>query len=327
MTMEALPPVDALEVLVVVDNLTDSLSTTPSGVRTEFAGLLTPGRIRPLSGRTICCASHGLSLLVTARIGDSASSVLFDAGPDADVFLRNAALLDVDFAAIDAIVLSHGHWDHAGGLSAAVGRVAAARRGATPPCYLHPDMFDDRGVRRADGAVLEFEPVPDAEALAAQGGQPVVTRSPQRVAGGRFHVSGEIPRRTAYEVGFPGHVRRGPDGSWQPDPLIVDERFLAVRVRDRGLVVFSACSHAGVVNVLEHARASFPQVPLYGLFGGLHLAGPTEAVIPQTVADVAGFDLRLVAPGHCTGWRATAALAGAFGERLVPLSVGKRYLL
>src|SRR5690606_8940431 len=98
-------------------------------------------------------------------------------------------------------------------------------------------------------------------------------------------LSGEIPRITHYERGLPGHVRR--DGQdWIADPLILDERYLAVRLRQRGVVVFTACSHAGLVNVLTHARAQFAPEPLYAVIGGFHLSGAAcEAIIPETVSD------------------------------------------
>ena len=109
----------------------------------------------------------------------------------------------------------------------------------------------------------------------------------------------------------------------------MDERFpLAVHVRDKGLVVFSACSHAGIVNVLHHARALFPDVKLHAVMGGFHLAGPTEAIIPETVRDLGTFGLDLIIPGHCTGWRALNALERAYGEKVVvPSAVGKRFSL
>ena len=107
----------------------------------------------------------------------------------------------------------------------------------------------------------------------------------------------------------------------------MDERFISVHVKDMGQVVFSACSHAGLVNVLMHARSVFPQVGLYGVVGGLHLSGATEKIIPRTVVDLRGLDLRLIAPGHCTGWRALNAMSKVFGDELVPLAVGKRFTL
>ena len=82
------------------------------------------------------------------------------------------------------------------------------------------------------------------------------------------HVSGEIPRVTRFEKGLPGQHRKTLDGKgWEVDELVMDERFLAVHVEGKGLVVFTACSHAGVINVLKHAKSSYPDVPLYALVG------------------------------------------------------------
>jgi 7,8-dihydropterin-6-yl-methyl-4-(beta-D-ribofuranosyl)aminobenzene 5'-phosphate synthase len=319
-------PVDQLEVLVLLDNVTDSLSTNVSVAISEWTGLLTAGRLQLLSGRCTCCAHHGLSLLITVRIGSGTHTVLFDTGPEASTFLRNAEILGVDFAAIDAVVLSHGHWDHGGGLVAAIEKISKARNGQRVDCFLHPSMFAERALQRSNGELLKFESVPDPDVLAQTGANVVNTREPQFIAEGALYLSGEIPRSTSYETGFPGHVRRSDDGrSWEPDPLIMDERFIAVHVKGKGQVVFSACSHAGIVNVLTHARSVFPSVPLYGVMGGLHLSGATEKVIPETVADLQRFGLKLLAPGHCTGWRAMSALASVFGDELVPSAVGKRY--
>jgi len=319
-------PADQLEVLVLVDNVTDSLSTNSGVAISEWTGLLTAGRLPLLSGRCTCCAHHGLSLLITARAGRATRTVLFDTGPEAATFLRNAAILGVDFGAIDAVVLSHGHWDHGGGLLEAIEMIARARNGQRVDCFLHPGMFAERALQRPNGELLRFESIPDPGVLAKAGANVVNTREPQFIADGAFYLSGEIPRRTTYETGLPGHVRRSDDDqSWEPDPLIMDERFLAAHVKGKGQIVFSACSHAGIVNVLAHARSVWPSVPLYGVMGGLHLSGATEKIIPETVADLQKFDLKLLAPGHCTGWRAMSAMASVFGDQLVPSAVGKRY--
>ena len=337
--MTNLQTVDRLEVLVVVDNVTDSLSTNPNNVQTEWAGLLQSGRMQVLSGKATCCAHHGLSLLITAYVGSEKRSLLFDAGPHGETFLRNAEILGVDLSEVDAVVLSHGHWDHAGGLVVAIeeilrgegdgvrGREGEGARGRMAvECYMHPGMFVERALQKPDGEVIRFELVPNVDELTQAGAKVVNTEEPQFIADGAFYLSGEIPRRTAYETGLPGHVRRASDGQgWEPDPLILDERFISVHVKDKGQVLFSACSHAGLVNVLTHARAVFPEVELYGVIGGLHLSGATEKIIPQTVADLRQFDLRLVAPGHCTGWRALSAMSTVFGDELVPLAVGKQF--
>jgi 7,8-dihydropterin-6-yl-methyl-4-(beta-D-ribofuranosyl)aminobenzene 5'-phosphate synthase len=339
--MTNITTVDRLEVLVVVDNVTDSLSTNPNNVQTEWTGLLHSGRMQVLSGKAICCAHHGLSLLLTAYVGREKRTLLFDAGPHGETFLRNAKILGLDLAEVEAVVLSHGHWDHAGGLVAAIEEMSKGRGDAVMgghedaatgrkavECYLHPGMFAERALQKPDGEVMRFEQVPNVDELAQAGAKVVNTEEPQFIADGAFYLSGEIPRRTAYETGLPGHVRRASDEQrWEPDPLILDERFISVHVKDKGQVVFSACSHAGLVNVLTHAQSVFPEVELYGVFGGLHLSGVTEKIIPQTVDDLRQFDLQLIAAGHCTGWRALSAMSNVFGHELVPLAVGKRYML
>jgi 7,8-dihydropterin-6-yl-methyl-4-(beta-D-ribofuranosyl)aminobenzene 5'-phosphate synthase len=325
MAMTNLRPVDRLDVLVLVDNATDSLSTTPKNVIPEWAGLLAAGRLPTLSGEAICRAHHGFSLLITAHVGDERRTLLLDAGPEGATLLHNAAILGVDFGAIDAVVLSHGHWDHGGGLLAAAEAIGQWRTGFG--CYVHPGMFVQRGSQRPDGTMFVQERLPEPARLTKTGANVVVTREPQLIADGVFSVSGEVPRVTSYEVGLPGHVRRSADGrSWDADPLIMDERFVSVRVRDKGVFVFSSCSHAGIVNVLTHARDVSP-APLYGAMGGLHLSGVTEKIIPDTVRDLKRFGLKLFAPGHCTGWRAISAMAREFGDELAPSAVGKRYLI
>jgi 7,8-dihydropterin-6-yl-methyl-4-(beta-D-ribofuranosyl)aminobenzene 5'-phosphate synthase len=139
-------------------------------------------------------------------------------------------------------------------------------------------------------------------------------------------LSGEIPRVTSFEKGRADHLSRTSlGGPWQPDPLLMDERMLVARVRDLGLIVFSACSHAGIVNVCLHARDLFPDVPIYCVMGGLHLGGVMERIIPDTVEGLRPFRIAHIITGHCTGWRALHALADAFGEAVSQSAVGTKY--
>jgi len=322
-----LHPVDRLEIQVLVDNVTDSLSRAPVFVTREW-NMLRRNGLKRTSGPALCCANHGLALVLTLHRGGARHSFLFDGGPDPYAIERNGPKLGVDFGAIGAAMLSHGHWDHAGGIPKALEFITAANGGRPVPLHLHPGMFRERGGRQPDGGVFPMDRVPMPDDWAAMGAAPVVTDQPQALFDGALWISGEIPRRTSYERGLPGQVARATEADpWESDELLMDERFCAVHVRGRGLVVFSACSHAGIVNVLHAARASFPGVPLFAVMGGFHLSGENEAVIPQTVADLAGFDLPLLIPAHCTGWRAVNALERAFGERVVPAAVGKLFTL
>lgn len=314
---------DRCEVTVVVDNVTDILSTVPDSVATEVQNVVRAGA-KELSGYALCCAHWGLSLAITAHHGSNTSTLLFDTGPAGDTFRRNSQRLGVDFASINTVVLSHGHWDHVGGVIEALELIRGAKGGATTPVHVNEGMFVRRGVKSAAGGVIPFAAVPDQDELETAGGSVAASEAERSLLDGTFYLSGEIPRVTSYEKGFPGHVKDTGSG-WKPDPLILDERFAAVHVRDKGIIVFTACSHAGVVNVLRHARDVFDPVPLYGVIGGFHLSGADcEAIIPETVADLQEFNLSMIVPGHCTGWRAAHELVDALGENVVvPSAVGR----
>ncbi len=324
--MTNLAEADRVEIHILVDNAVDGLSSTPLNVENEWAFATRRG-LRASSDRCLCCGVHGLSCLVTVQRGDVRHTLLFDSGPEEYAFERNTTRLGVDLGRVEGIVLSHGHWDHAGAMKLALQRIRAGNGGRAVPFHVHPGMFHQRGMKLPDGSVRQMDDVPSASDLAGLGAEIVSTTEPQRLLDGLFHVSGEIPRVTPFERGLPGQVRRtAPDASWESDELLMDERWIAVAVKGKGLVVLSACSHAGIVNVLSHARASFPGVKLHAVLGGLHLSGTNEKIIPETIAALKGFDLAQIGAGHCTGWRAMAALGEAFGDEvLAPSAVGKRY--
>ena len=323
-----LEPVDKVEVHVLIDNVTDSHSTIHNHAESEFSYLERLG-MTELSGDRLCCACHGFSCLITAHRGALRHTVLFDSGPEEYAFERNSKRLGVDLRNVETIVLSHGHWDHVGGMLKALDLIRASGVVGDVPCYVHPGMFRSRGRRLPSGRILASKDVPGIDALTAHGASVVNTTEPHVLLDSMFYVSGEIPRVTEFECGFPGHCRKTKDGDeWEPDPWIMDERFLAVNIVRKGLVVLTACSHAGVINVLKHARKCFSGTPIYAVIGGFHLAGANEAIIPQTVEGLREFNLSIIAAGHCTGWRAVTSMVNAFGDTVVnPSVVGKHYTI
>lgn len=322
-----LKPLDSCEVLVLVDNVSDILSTVPDHVTPEIPNVLKAGA-KELSGKCLCCAQWGLSLIVTGRTEGQQRTLLFDSGPDGYGVDRNGDRLGVRFEEIDAAVFSHGHWDHVGGMTTALRLMASAKGGQKTPVHVNEGMFVERAMQRPDGSRLPFEKVPSPAELEESGGEVVMGDEPRLLLDDTYFLSGEIPRVTNYEKGLLGQVRRTSKGDWEADELIMDERFVAVHVRDKGIIVFTACSHAGVVNVLRHAREVFDPIPLYGVMGGFHLSGAyCESIIPETVADLREFDLQIFVPGHCTGWRATHKLVETFGEdRVTPSAVGRLHV-
>ena len=346
---EASPPLPDLQVLdeltltVVVDNATDSLSSVSPGLPEipEIVFLLgsTPPARRHDGHDCItvfdrmCVACHGLSVLLVGRRGAETHTALFDAGPYGDVWVDNALRLDIDLAAIDTLFLSHWHWDHSGGIPTVVTAITEARRarGITEPLVvdLHPDRPCQRGIQLPGGTMVMLPEEPTIRSIEESGGRVANNADAHLFGGGFFGSSGTIPRKTSYETGLPGHHSFYGDDAIA-DPLILDERLVVAHVRGRGSTVLSACSHAGIVNACLESQLLVPDTPTDLVLGGYHLAGAAvEDRIPSTVRDLAELVRpHIVAPGHCTGWRANAALAAAFApENFAPSVVGARYVL
>ena len=335
------PELDELTITIVVDNATDTLSSISPGIPQlpEMAYLL--GSVPP-SGQHdghncvvafdhLCVACHGFSALATARQGDRTTTALFDVGPYGDVWLANAERLAVDLSTIDVLFLSHWHWDHSGGITTVVAAIAAARdRAGRPPLLVdvHPDRPDQRGILTPFDIFAMLPPEPTLEAIEAAGGN-VVTHADVHEIGGLLLASGDIPRQTSYEAGLPGHhtlaPRPGHRRSGNP------RRALPRRQRaGPGNDGVHRVLPRRLVNVGLEARRLIPDQPIDLLLGGYHLARATvEDRIEPTMQDLTDLVApRIVAPGHCTGWRATAALTNAFSPaRCAPSVVGTRYLL
>jgi len=333
---------DELEMLVVVDNETDTLSSVDEGVPqipevVQHAARTPPSR--KFDGHEckvvfdqLCCACHGLSVLITGRKGGEERSILFDVGPYPDLWLDNARRLNVNLSSIERLFLSHWHFDHSGGFPEVISAIASARSAANlpPPVVdLHPHRPDQRGILLPSGTMIMLPDEPAIDDMAGAGGEIVTRDDPRAICDGMLFASGEIDRITEYETGLIGHHSfYGDDG--QEDPLIMDERFIAACVRGRGVTVLSACSHAGIVNACLGAKRHFPDTPVDVVLGGYHLAGKAmEARIEPTIRDLEErIGPRLVAPGHCTGWRAKARLANRFAPgHYAPSVVGTLYRL
>ena len=289
----------------------------------EFANVVRAGA-KAISGEALLCGNLGYGLRLVSQIGSDRHVLLFDTGPEGTIFTRNCTNLGIPMGEIECIAVTHGHWDHMAGLPAAID--AIVQQGGRVSVHVNPGMFNERAVRLKSGTIIPAANVPLPAELERHGATVVNNPDERLLLDRHFYYSGEIPRVSAFEKGRVDHLcRTGPDAPWQPDAVLMDERMLIVHVRHLGLIVFSACSHAGIVNVCTHTRDLFPDLPIHCVMGGLHLGGVMEAIIPDTVEGLRPFGIKYIITGHCTGWRALHALANAFGESVSQSAVGTSY--
>ena len=318
-----LETLDSLSVAVLTDDVSDNYVTKTPFAVSEFVNVL-QGGAGVISGEALLCANLGFGLRLVSTAGGTRHTLLFDTGPEGTIYLRNCRALGVGLADVEAIAVTHGHWDHMAALPAAIDRIV--EQGGQVAVHVNPGMFNERAVRLSNGKVVPVANVPLPLELERHGAKVVNNPGERLLLDGHFYYSGEIPRVTPFEKGRADHFcRKNPEAPWEPDPFLLDERMLVARVRGLGLIVFSTCSHSGIVNVCTHVKALFPDVPIHTLMGGLHLGGVMERNIPDTVDGLRPFDIRHIIAGHCTGWRALHALAGALGDSVSQSAVGTTY--
>jgi 7,8-dihydropterin-6-yl-methyl-4-(beta-D-ribofuranosyl)aminobenzene 5'-phosphate synthase len=328
---EVLPlePVDELTVLTVCDNTVDLLLPDQGPARRlPLAGL---GRDAPtLQAPALAegkvpdtpLAQHGFSALVEIRKGGHAHRLLFDTGLTPDGCVENLRRLGQDPAGIEAIVCSHGHFDHTTGLSGLIGQLGRANL----PVLIHPEFWTRRRLAVPGREPFEL-PTTSRRALEDAGFDVIEQRQPSFLRDRSVLITGEVDRVTGFEQGFAIHQAwRG--GSWQPDPLILDDQALIVNVAGRGLVVLTGCGHAGVVNVCRYAQRLTGTAKLHAVIGGFHLSGPLfEPIIGDTVNALEQLAPDLIVPAHCTGWKATHAIARRLPDAFIQNSVGTTFRL
>ena len=308
-----LTPAQKVEITTIIDNYADLI--LPGREDTVRRPLFEEGKVKdPL------LAEHGLSLFIQVHHSKGTLRILLDTGLTHTGPLYNMARMELPLDETDYLVLSHGHFDHFGALYQVYERSLVPGKA---PLLCHPWAFHPRGIKRGDG-LFPF-PRLNRERLEAMGVE-IWEREGPTVLEKVLLVTGEIPRRTSFEIGFPmGYVER--EGKVEQDALL-DDQALVVHVEGKGLVVVSGCGHSGIINTVNYAKELTGVEEVYGVIGGFHLSGPVyEPYIHPTVEAMKEIDPRLLVPTHCTGLSAMMAFAREMPQAFVLNAVGTTFVV
>ena len=293
--MKDLKVVDSLTITVLVDNVIEW-----SGSETHENVLGTSQWVKEKELNSIYVhGGHGLAFHIQTKVGNKSYEILYDTGPSGDLFLHNLKALNLDISPVNEIVMSHGHWDHFGGLLDGLRKIG--KKGTT--VYIHPVILNPRRtvVQTDKGEkITDFPLVPTKDEILAAGGQPSISGEPILLAGNTILRTGEIPRQTDYEIGFPNHEVLV-DGKWIDDSKVIDDNCLGIRTSS-GLVIVTGCAHSGIVNSVREVMRLTDEKSVRAIIGGFHLMGKgATSKIQKTIRDLKEIAPSMIVPCHCTG--------------------------
>lgn len=322
-----LVPVNKISITLLMDNITDRLLPN-----SQYAHRPPLGKDEKFLPAPI--AEHGFSAIIETEVNNNNSESgsiqrnvhLFDAGTSENGVIFNSDLFGINLQNIDAILLSHGHFDHFLGLQSVAKRISRPIK-----LYAHPDAFLKRWDIFPDGTRL-INPILDQAALEQHGMIVQKNEGPsglpeQRKDDPYLIVSGQIPRETSYEKGFPPQYAEVEGKGLVHDPLIKDDQALVAKVEGKGLVIISGCGHAGIINTINYAKKLGRTEKIHAVLGGFHLSGALyEDAIEPTIRALQDADPDYIVPCHCTGWKAINTIIQRMPQKFIQPSVGTKFV-
>jgi len=251
-------------------------------------------------------AEHGLSFWIEV----ARSKVLFDTGQGL-VLRQNAERLGIRLDSVDTIVLSHGHYDHTGGLADALEQTEGAR------VFAHPAAFTPKFARNQDGTARDIGMAESIKQTVRSKASLHWVETPTEIGDGIW-CTGPIPRTNNYEDTGGAFFRD--DGCSEPDEIQDDQAtFLEM---ESGTVVILGCAHAGIINTLHFIRTLTANRPIHAVLGGMHLLHASPQRMETTIAELRRLDIERLIPCHCTGFAAMAHLWNEFLGHCETIHVG-----
>ena len=314
--------IDQLSVTILMDNHVSSLLNNTGPVKRpsteeEIVASLTEGGFVKSQLR----AEHGFSAWVTIQKNGDQHSILFDAGVSPTGVSENMRILDLSPKDAEAIVFSHGHFDHTVGIDGILDDLGSQNT----PMIIHPEFWNKRRIQ-LPGKTPRILPTTSKIAL-KEGGLDVIeeSRLPSFLLDNSLLITGEVDRVTGYEKGLAGQEVFN-EGSWHPDPLTLDDQALIANIRGKGLIIVTGCGHSGVVNICNYAKKLTAENKIHAIIGGFHLPdGLDTATIQNTISDLKALNPDWLVPAHCTGQKAILSLVKELPNSIIQNSVGSQY--
>ena len=291
----------------------------------ESPGLLDNLKITVLADDCVLYESpylgqHGASFFLEGVSGRETKRILVDVGQNFEALLHNMRAMDISPSVIDVIVLTHCHYDHTQG----VARLLRETGRKDVRVIAHTDIFRPHFITEPYHRDVGIMPGDSEAEIKKAGGKISLTREPAVILPG-IMTTGEVSRLTDFEK--VNVAVKTTENGMVVDDLMLDDISVVANVKDKGLVIVTGCSHAGIINITNQAIELTGCKKIESIIGGLHLIEASDVVMNRTVDELARLNVARVSAGHCTGFRAQAVLYRFFAERFSPLRTGMQFEL